>query len=1704
MGSLYLNMSAFLKRSICLSLFCLTVLFGNKQLVAQPYGNEWISFASNNPYSLQQYFKISVWKNGIYRITQNDLLAANVPLPAIDPRRIQIFHKGKEQYIFVSGESDGVFDSGDYIEFYGKANDGWFDTPLYEVDTMHVNRRFSLFNDTAAFFLTWNPFAPIFGKRMIQETDTTFIGYTPAPYVYKEVAELFTSKYHRGYQDQNGLASTYYTGAEGYSGVDFVVPSNGGNPTSQNAMLNTPNVYTNAGPSATIQTAVLGANFDGTYHNYEIHLNGSSIKSDNFLAYDYRRHNIAISAGMLNNNNNSISVVPLLGGPANRLSVPYISLIYPHTNSFTGESGAIHISTESGLGNKTMLQFSNYNSNNSTVRYYAFSGDTVRRVSIATSNGLQMLVPTWGFKTEGLLTADAYTLNNTDFKIAAVTIDAGNPGKFINYGFTANQGDYLIISHKQLWTEAQQYKTYRQTVAGGSHTVLLTDVQHLYDQFAYGINKHPSSIRNFCKYLYDKQSDKPANLFIIGKSITSSNARSGSSFNLNLIPTMGEPPSDLTFTTKFDQNGDRFAIPTGRLAARVPSDVSLYLAKMQEYEMQPDSAWKKNVVHFCGGNTAQQVDQICGYLDEFAGIISDTCFGASVTTYRKASADPISNVSNLELKQLLKNGVSLMTFFAHAAGSTFDISIDAPSTWNNQGKYPLVLANSCYIGDIHTPQLLASEQFVLSPASGSIGFIAMPNQGYIGALYFYSSQFYKNVTSFDYGKNIGTVMQHVVDTLYDWYPTDFYLRSANLGMTLHGDPALKLNYFDKPDLAVSSNDVSFTPVNVTTANDTFSINIAIHNYAKAVGSSFTLEIKRVFPNGQDTTILVPVNPIYSIDTVRVTFNTDLQRGPGLNTFYINADSYDQIDELNELNNRTVASLLIQSGDINPVYPYQYSIVPQSNITLKASTANPFASLNTYVFQLDTNDTFLNPIAQGTISQSGGVVKWNIPFSVDSQKVYFWRVADNRVFTDTINYKWHESSFIHIPGKSGWSQAHFHQYKNNSYTNIIYNKPQREFEFVSTKSILTVKTSVNSFQVNELPEYFIDNAQIDYGVCSGNPSIHVIVIDSVNLQPWEIRYIDSTSVPYDTINPTHYWNNSNDLRCLNRNRPDKFFIYNTNDPNQMAGLENMLNDIPDGNYVALYSVFKPQYSQLPSSLKSAMSAAGAININSISDSIAYIFFYKKGDPSTAHEEFGSPSQPYISLIDSMGGNWYKGFIQSELIGPAQKWNSLHWNYSSTEPAPSKDKFILQLMGVRKNGIADTLIPNLATPLFDLYNIDQLIDPSIYPYVRFSGYIEDDSLRSPAQLQKWQVMFDEVPELAVNPSLYFKINNDTLDEGDQVSFDVAIENIGLMPADSVLVDQYVYDQSFNRLSVNSPRYKPLQPGDTLVTNAEFNTRYRTGLNSFWIEANPNNDQAEQFHFNNFANVNFFVNKDITNPLLDVTFDGVRILNGDLVSAKPHILMQLHDENKFIALNDTNKWRVFISHPSGTKTKLSFDQISCGSETKEVMKWCPAQLPKNSFKIEYQPDLLEDGLYELEVEASDESDNLSGKSNYKVQFEVLNKSTITDVINYPNPFSTATRFVFTLTGSELPDYMKIQIITVTGRIVREITQSELGPIHIGRNISEYAWDGKDQFGDQLANGLYLYRVVTSINGSDIEHKESEATKYFKNGFGKMYLMR
>jgi len=74
---------------------------------------------------------------------------------------------------------------------------------------------------------------------------------------------------------------------------------------------------------------------------------------------------------------------------------------------------------------------------------------------------------------------------------------------------------------------------------------------------------------------------------------------------------------------------------------------------------------------------------------------------------------------------------------------------------------------------------------------------------------------------------------------------------------------------------------------------------------------------------------------------------------------------------------------------------------------------------------------------------------------------------------------------------------------------------------------------------------------------------------------------------------------------------------------------------------------------------------------------------------------------------------------------------------------------------------------------------------------------------------------------------------------------------------------------------------------------------------------------------------------------------------------------------------------------------------------------------------------------------------------------------LINYPNPFSGGTTFVYNLRDEA--DEVVIRVYTISGRLIKEI---DLGSRSYGKR--EYYWDGNDDGGEEIASGVYLYKIV------------------------------
>ncbi|MEO5947109.1 MAG: FlgD immunoglobulin-like domain containing protein, partial [Chitinophagaceae bacterium] len=528
----------------------------------------------------------------------------------------------------------------------------------------------------------------------------------------------------------------------------------------------------------------------------------------------------------------------------------------------------------------------------------------------------------------------------------------------------------------------------------------------------------------------------------------------------------------------------------------------------------------------------------------------------------------------------------------------------------------------------------------------------------------------------------------------------------------------------------------------------------------------------------------------------------------------------------------------------------------------------------------------------------------------------------------------------------------------------------------------------------------------------------------------------------------------------------------------------------GSGNSLYHIFKNQ---------------GFATIDSFNRPRTWIFVYKKNGQGSLAPSYSMTETIYDNLAQTVNIKTSDtlGYVESPLYGIAKQWHTIKINGSALPDLPGADSARLNLIGVNMAGQETTLMTNLNPDLgsFDISSVSAVN----YPYLKLKLYVKDKINYTPYQLKYWRIVFDPVPEGAIAPNLFLQAK-DTLEAGEPYTFKVAFKNVSHIPFDSVKVKMLLTDKNnvINIIPVSKKR--PLTvvgtPNDTIQIAATLNTSIFPGNNTLYIEANPDNDQPEQFHFNNFAYKNLYVKLDSLNPLLDVTFDGVHILNRDIVSSKPDIIVKLKDEAPWLVLNDTSLVTLRVRFPNGVIRRYYFN-----NDTLQFTPAGQAPNPDNTATLNFRPYFAEDGDYELIVTGKDRSNNKAGDIEYRVIFSVINKPMISNMLNYPNPFTTSTAFVFTITGNEVPQNIKIEIMTITGKIVREITKEELGSLHIGRNITDFKWDGTDQYGQKLANGIYLYRVVTNLNGKALDKYKAEGDKtdqYFNKGYGKMYLMR
>jgi hypothetical protein len=204
------------------------------------------------------------------------------------------------------------------------------------------------------------------------------------------------------------------------------------------------------------------------------------------------------------------------------------------------------------------------------------------------------------------------------------------------------------------------------------------------------------------------------------------------------------------------------------------------------------------------------------------------------------------------------------------------------------------------------------------------------------------------------------------------------------------------------------------------------------------------------------------------------------------------------------------------------------------------------------------------------------------------------------------------------------------------------------------------------------------------------------------------------------------------------------------------------------------------------------------------------------------------------------------------------------------------------------------------------------------------------------------------------------------------------------------------------------------------------------------------------------------DDVGPIITLYMNDESFVSGGITNESPTLLVKLED------LNGIN-----------TASGIGHDIVAIldGDETNPFILNDYYQTELDNYQkgtLNYPFRNLAPGLHTLTIKAWDVYNN---SSTAEIQFIVYDQNqelVINNVLNYPNPFVNYTEFWFNHNSSESLD-VSIQIFTVSGKLVRTLNGQTSGGIYNTSSLSrDIVWDGRDDFGDKIGKGVYIYKLT------------------------------
>lgn len=361
-----------------------------------------------------------------------------------------------------------------------------------------------------------------------------------------------------------------------------------------------------------------------------------------------------------------------------------------------------------------------------------------------------------------------------------------------------------------------------------------------------------------------------------------------------------------------------------------------------------------------------------------------------------------------------------------------------------------------------------------------------------------------------------------------------------------------------------------------------------------------------------------------------------------------------------------------------------------------------------------------------------------------------------------------------------------------------------------------------------------------------------------------------------------------------------------------------------------------------------------------------------------------------------------------------------------------------------------------------------------------YIGDPALK--LAIPKPKVVLTKVNDVAVNlPTDVFqalslmKIEGEVVDESDALvsnyNGDLAVQIFDKDVNRSTLGNDGTRDFSGQVIIMDFATLgETIFRGNASIVNGKFAFNFvvpqdiriplGSGKISFYAK-NTNPNLEDQTGYNTdiqIGGVNTNAPLDNTAPLVRLYMNDEGFVSGGITNCSPYLLAFLEDENGI-----------------NTASGIGHDIVAIldGDESNPYVLNDYYETENNDYtkgKVRFLFRDLEAGMHTILFKAWDVYNNLVTQ---EIQFNAVCNNDglkIERVLNYPNPFVSYTEFWFNHNMPFEALDIQVQVLTITGKIVKTINQQVMTDGFLCREIT---WDGKDDFGDKIGKGVYVYKL-------------------------------